>query len=243
MIWLIGGTSDAHKIADLVLAENKKVLVSTTTSYGAVLAQKANVKVIQDKLEIKDMKSILRDYSIETVIDASHPFANLVSQNAIAACKEAGTKYIRFERECAEIEKVDYYNSYAQIIDALEQTKGNILLTIGSKNIHQFNKLKSDRIIARVLPVKESIELCMTAGLKAHQIIAMKGRMSMETNKALLLEYDIKHLITKDSGEAGGLYEKVDAAKMLSVKVYVLKRPEISYPVLYNNYTSLIQNI
>lgn len=243
MIWLIGGTSDALKIADLLLANNKKVLVSTTTSYGTLLAKGSNIQIIQEKLDKGEMLAVLANYSIDTVIDASHPFANIVSQNAIAVCKQAGVRYIRFERESIEIKDLEYYNSYAQMAETLHATKGNILLTIGSKNIHQFSCLGCERIIARVLPVKESIELCEVAGLKAHQIIAMKGRMSMETNKALMVEYDIKHLITKDSGEAGGLFEKVDAAKQLGVNIHILKRPAIEYPVLYNDYKTLIHNL
>ena len=71
----------------------------------------------------------------------------------------------------------------------------------------------------------------------------MKGRMSKETNKALMLEYGIKHLVSKDSGEAGGLVEKVDAALELGIKVHILNRPEISYPKVFDKIEDVNQFI
>ena len=75
MIWIIGGTSDANKIAKLLVEQGKKVLVSTTTSYGSELAQLNDVLVIQQKLSTNDMRLLIKEHAVEQVIDASHPFA------------------------------------------------------------------------------------------------------------------------------------------------------------------------
>ncbi len=240
MIWIIGGTSDANKIAKLLVEQGKKVLVSTTTSYGSELAQLNDVLVIQQKLSTNDMRLLIKEHAVEQVIDASHPFATEVSTSAIKVCADEKVKYIRYERPSYTCENARYYQSYDEMIAHLQQTEGNILLTIGSKNIGLFKDFATGRIIARVLPVVDSIELCEKAGLSAHQIIATKGIMTKETNMALMKEYNIKHLVTKESGEAGGMKEKVDAAHELTVDVHVLGRPKIEYPVVINYIETLL---
>ncbi len=239
MIWVIGGTSDANKIVEKLLISDCKILVSTTTTYGSQLAQKKGVTVIQKQLNKDEMQHLIMDYAISKIIDASHPFAQVVSENAIQVCQNNNIPYVRFERKVNQYKCAHYYQSYEEIIKALKQTEGNILLTIGSKNVNLFSAIK-DRIIARVLPVQESILLCENAGLKAHQILAMKGKVSTPTNIALMKEYDIQHLVTKDSGETGGMNEKINAAKECSINIHILNRPIINYPDTIDNYQDIL---
>lgn len=42
-------------------------------------------------------------------------------------------------------------------------------------------------------------------------------------NAAILRQYDIRHMVTKNSGRAGGCQEKLEAAKMLGIPVYVIE--------------------
>lgn len=243
MIWVIGGTSDASKIVDLLLPRNKNILVSTTTDYGSELARQDGVTVVRKMLDSDEMEVLIKTYEIECVIDASHPFAEVVSKNAMQACALQNIEYFRFERKSTIFKNACYYDHYRQIVDALQNSEGKILLTIGSKNINAFDALEPERIIVKVLPVKESIALCENAGLKAHQIIAMKGKMSKETNKALMLEYGITHLVTKDSGNAGGLNEKISAAEELGLKVHILRRPKVDYLQVFSDFSELIKNL
>lgn len=244
MIWIIGGTSDAMKIVALVKHNLKaKIVVSTTTKYGATLANQQNVEVTQQQLSQPEMEELIKQRKIEMVVDASHPFARIVSENAIAAARQCNIRYIRFERKAVELQNGSYYNSYQEIVDELKPTKGNIFLTIGSKNLDAFSEIDRKRLFPRVLPVIESIQICDEQLIPPHQIIASKGLVSTATNKALMIEYQIEHMVSKDSGEAGGLLEKLDAAKELGVKVYLLRRPQIDYPEVYNEMELLISNL
>ena len=240
MIWIIGGTSDAVKIADLLLDRQKTVMVSATTTYGIDYVKSKPVQVVQQKLEISDMQDLMKDNKVDCVIDASHPFAEQVSKNAIEACRLENISYLRFERKSTEFMKAQYYKDYGQMTGHLSQTKGNILLTIGSKNVYRFSVLDGERLTARVLPHPDSLARCMDAGLKLHQIIAVKGPLSKATNKALMMEYDIDHLVTKDTGTEGGLMEKVKAAHELGILVHLLQRPRITYPKVYEDYNELM---
>lgn len=244
MIWIIGGTSDAMQLVKLVKQKGEKsLLVSTTTKYGAQLAQQQDVTVTQQQLSQSEMQKLIDINQINLVIDASHPFAQVVSENAIAACKAKSVRYIRFERAAVPLKNGKYYSSYTEIVNELKSKKGNVFLTIGSKNLDAFNELERDRIFPRVLPVVDSIEQCDKVNIPPHQIIASKGLVSAATNKAIMVEYDIQHLVSKDSGKAGGLFEKLDAANELNIPVYILQRPQINYPEMYNDMQLLLDSM
>ncbi len=126
------------------------------------------------------------------------------------------------------------------MVSRLKQSEGDIFLSIGSKHVQQFEDVKS-RIVARVLPVEESIHQCRAAGLQPHQIIAMKGLSSVETHRALFAEYQVVHLVSKDSGRSGGLPEKVEAAKALGLQIHLLQRPQLHYPLVFTEIEKLIE--
>lgn len=242
MIWVIGGTSDAVQITR-ILSQGQNVLVTTTTQYGAELAQGKGIKVFNQSLTGDDMRTFIHTHQIDTVVDASHPFAYEASQNAIAACSACQIRYMRYERQKFICPEAHYYAGYDQLSSSLNQTKGQILLTIGSKNLNKFSVISSERIVAKVLPVVSSIEQCRAAGLKMNQIIAMKGRLGKEANKSLMEEYKIEHMVTKDAGDAGGLQEKTEAALELGIQIHMLERPHIQYPEVYNQYEMIYHQL
>ena len=56
-------------------------------------------------------------------------------------------------------------------------------------------------------------------------------------------EYKIKALLTKDSGEEGGIKEKVDSALLNNVKVIVVKRPNLNYGKEFNDIKAMLEFI
>jgi precorrin-6x reductase len=53
-------------------------------------------------------------------------------------------------------------------------------------------------------------------------------------------EYQIAHLVSKESGEAGGLQEKAQAAFKLGIPVHILSRPKLDYPRMFSAIQSLL---
>lgn len=243
MIWIIGGTSDANEIARKLIAHAYKTGITATSSYGERLALETGCCVKKGKMDSRAMQDLFAETITSYVIDASHPYAEEVSRNAIEACKTNKTKYLRFERETTIIQHAKYYATYEELVAGLIQTTGNIFLTTGSNNLHRFSSIPAERIIARVLAVTDSIMKCESAGIPAHNIIASKGRFSEEANYALMKEYEIKHLVSKDSGVAGGLIEKTNAALQLGIMVHILKKPQIDYPQKYSSIDELVKYI
>ena len=107
-------------------------------------------------------------------------------------------------------------------------TKGNILLTTGSKELGAYAEIPRERMYVRVLPTHDSIAACEAADVPHRNIIAMFGPFSQRMNEAMLEQYRISYLVTKEAGRNGGFEEKMQAAKRCGVKAIVIRRPEDS---------------
>ncbi len=225
--------------------------VCVATEYGEIVmreqtdsteAAKADgqplVKLHRGRMDREQMEAFLRDERYEIIVDATHPYAQVVTENlrgAVDALKDTSAaefpKYLRLEREISGTTEEDnaasirYFENNADCAKALEDTEGNILLTTGSKELAVYcaSGRLNDRLYVRILPGRESLELCMEQGIKGRQILALQGPFSTEMNAAILKQYDIHHMVTKNSGRTGGYQEKLEAAKMLGIPVYVIE--------------------
>jgi precorrin-6A/cobalt-precorrin-6A reductase len=231
-IMVMAGTRDAAKIIkELSKDNNLYVLATTTTEYGAEIAKSAGAhEVISGKLEENELIELIKIKKIEVLIDATHPFAVNATKNAISTSKSAEIKYIRFERpqmEVPESNLIHKVNSFKEAaLKANELTKGRVLHLAGVSTLASvINKIDSSRLFARVLPSLDSIKKCFDLGLKQENIIAMQGTYSKDFNRALLEEYEISLIITKESGETGGTISKIDAALELGIQVVLITRP------------------
>ena len=82
-IWIIGGTGDSAKLTSAITAVTSDFVVTVTTPEARQLYD-AGCKVIVGTMDEDSMVQFCHRYRISAIVDASHPFAVNVSQNAIA---------------------------------------------------------------------------------------------------------------------------------------------------------------
>lgn len=245
MICVIAGTKDAENILAMLNKYTDDIAVTTATEYGSSLIKNFKVKVINSHpLEQNDMKKWMLKNNIDILIDASHPYAEVVSVNAQKICSELNILYIRYQRKGILDDKHDDFilraSSYEDAYKIAENIKGNILNTTGSNNAEKFKDGKFKyRMIIRVLPNEKVIKKVRDAGYKIDDIIAMKGPVSKELEEAFIDFYNAKALITKDSGIEGGALEKYEACREKNIKLIIIDRPNISYKNCFYEYDEL----
>ena len=151
------------------------------------------LNIICSRLDLDEICNLLSGNLYSYVIDATHPYAAIISENARSACIKTGTPYFRLLRGTTDNNVLNNDNiiTFPDTIQAakyLNKTTGRILLTTGSKDLHIFcNGIKdTKRITARVLPSVQAIETCTNAGLEGRQVIAMHGPFSKELNIAII---------------------------------------------------------
>lgn len=234
MDWIIGGTKDSRDFINILSEDKnidlKNIILTTASDYGKKLAEESGVYAMSLPMNEEQMKIFISEYSIKRIFDLSHPYAQEVSLNAMRAAESQKIEYFRFERENLGYKNSIDFTSAEEMARFIAKLEGNILVTLGSNNIHEFKNLKNlENIYFRILPVSESIEKAEKAGIKAKNIIGIQGPFSKEFNKAIYKNYNIKYVVTKESGATGGEAEKMEAAYEMGVVPLVLKRPKIQY--------------
>ena len=236
-ILILGGTKDSTNIIEHVKRNyDSYILTTTTTEYGARLArQSGSDDVIARPLPKDELINIIKKEDIDILVDATHPFASHITQTSTSIAKELEMPYIRFERPTTNLEEVDtshihYANSFDEAGKLIESefSEGNVLHFAGANTMEDVLKHVSvDRFYPRILKVESSIEKCEKLGIDPSHIIAMKGASSLEENIELIEKYDAGVMITKESGEVGGVIEKINAANQKDIAVVMIQRPKI----------------
>ena len=230
MILLLGGTTETATIADSLAESGLAVLVSTLT---ATPLDRGNHPDIQQRTGLLDrtgMLSLIEERNIAAVVDATHPYAAEITAMASALCHELGIPYYRFSRPArtpkdAHVHAEPDHQAAARRACAAGST---VLLTIGSRNLEPYVeecRKTGSELYARVLPCNESMARCRDLGIPDTHVIAARGPFSVEENTALIVEHGITVLITKDSGDAGGVPAKIDAARGQGCAVVLVERP------------------
>ena len=222
MIWIIGGTSEAKQLVS-ILKGKKEFVATVATCSGAEMLR--DQQPIVGRMDYGEMVQFIREKSIDTVVDMSHPYALEVTRNARAASAETGAAYIRFVRKSTDIEDCIYIESIEKCASFLEGVRGCIFFTTGIKNIRDFEKVRgTNRFIYRVLPSVFSIQECVERGIRMEDIIAILGPVSEDMNYQMFRDYKADYVVMKDSGKEGGTMEKINACKKLGITPIVISR-------------------
>lgn len=226
-ILLFGGTAEGHSLARRLAQAGLAVTCSVATAYGeAVLEPTPGLTVRVGRMDADQMAAeMAKGYTC--VVDATHPYADRVSENIRRAAETAGLPYYRLLRPREAAEDVLWTDSPADAARMLADLPGNVLLTTGSKDLKTFTQVPDyqTRLYVRVLPSLESLSAALDLGYPAAHILCMQGPFPEKLNAALLEAVDAKILVTKDTGKAGGFPEKAAAAQSAGAKLLVIRRP------------------
>ena len=222
---IFGGTTEGRELSRALAALRINVTVCVATDYGREeQGEAAGVTVLTGRRSEAEKLALLRGAAL--CVDATHPYATGITESVREACAKANVPYRRLLRDAGETADAVTVADAAEAAAYLQGTEGNILLTTGAKELSAFAALPRERLYARVLPSHEGIAACEAAGIPHRNIIAMQGPFSEELNAALLRQYRIAWLVTKDGGKAGGFPEKARAASSCGARLIVLQRPE-----------------
>ena len=229
MILLLGGCAESPQLARMLVECGYSVLFSKMTNLPLSGEGGTGVTVRTGPLDLAGMTALIRDRKIQAVVDATHPYAERVSQTAQEASRAGGIPCFRFARAVTEgLKDALRVRTHAEAAKRAFSFGEPVLLTVGTRNIDVYaDEWRRSRtpVFIRVLPVPESIEACRMAGFPEANILAAKGPFSVEANRATIQRYGIRVLVTKDGGAAGGMPEKREAARLENCRVVLIERP------------------
>ena len=198
---VFSGTTEGRVFSKQLAALGAEVLVSVATPLGAEeQGERSGITVHCGRLTPEEMTALLQ--GADLCVDATHPYAVEATRNIRAACKTAGTEYRRLLRPESPL------------------PAGSMVFASAA---HAAGFLA--RLFPRVLPTREGIAACEGADIPHKNIIAMQGPFSYALNRALMEQFAIRFLVTKDGGAAGGFEEKARAAQDTGAQLIVIRRP------------------
>lgn len=231
MILLLGGTSETAPLAAAFIARGWSTLISTATDVALELPGDPLLMRRSGRLNQQQMEQLIQQERIRVLVDATHPFAIEAHATALAAATAVAIPCLRWQRagcDCHgdELVRVNDHQEAAHLAVSFGRP---ILLTTGSRNLSPYTEAAVAAglpLFARVLPHTESEQACRAAGLGRDQIIAARGPFSVEDTVHLIHRHRIGALVSKDSGVAGGLPEKLEAARRTGCRVILIRQPQ-----------------
>ena len=230
-ILIFAGTTEGRRLSGVLAASGVRHTVCVATEYGKkIMKEHPLAKLHQGRMDSGQIFDFLQNGAFRVIVDATHPYAAQVTENIRLAARRAGLPCLRLLRERDAQEEsgtVSFFDSHEACARALERQEGNILLTTGSRELEKYcgSEELRRRLFVRVLPSGESILACQKQGLEGRQILAMQGPFGAELNAAIIRQYGISCLVTKDSGRIGGFEEKLEAAERTGIPAFVVGRP------------------
>ena len=210
---MFGGTTEGRKSIEALEEAGNPFYYSTKTGEQDVSLHHGIL--LSGAMDEEGMTSFCQSHDVGLLIDAAHPFAEVLHRTVAKVAEQLDIPAIRFERIFPERETdIVWCDDFD---DALSKVDCRVLLaTTGVQSISRLKPLEERGISVRyrILNRESSIRLAHEQGATDEQLCFYP-----HTPKA-------DAMLMKESGETGGFVEKVEEARRMGMKMYAIKRPE-----------------
>ena len=220
---ILGGTSDANKLADAVAKLGLDAIYSYAGRTEAPAAQSLPTRS-GGFGGARGLADYIRQQGITHVVDATHPFAAQMSRNAIAACAATGIALIALERAPWTTTPGDHWIEVADetaAAAALPEQPACVFLAIGRQHLAPFAGKPQHAYILRFVDAPDG-----ALPLPDAHVIVSRGPFTLAGDRDLMRSRGIAWLVARNAGGSGAR-AKIDAARELGLPVIMITRPEL----------------
>lgn len=218
-ILILGGTAEARQLANQLMQAGHEVITSLAGRTQDPILPKGGIRM-GGFGGVPGLSAYLRAAHIELLVDATHPYAGLISVNAVAAADTSGIPLIRLMRPPWTSEAGEDWtilDSAQAAADALP-SDARVLLTTGHAGLSTYLERYDCQFFVRLIEAPDF-------ALPRHaELLQTRPPYTSASEVALMRRHEISHLISKNSG-GGQTSAKLEAARQLGVKVFMLARP------------------
>ncbi|MEM7067292.1 MAG: cobalt-precorrin-6A reductase [Pseudomonadota bacterium] len=218
-ILILGGTKEASQLAAQLLADGHKV---TTSLAGRT----KEPKPVAGEVRIggfggaKGLADYLIENGIEKLIDATHPFAKQISENAKQAASSAKVAFETHTRPPWKKRPDDNWIEVTSLEAARDYipSEARVLLALGSQHIDLFKTRDDVFFLVRMVD-----QPATPLSLPDCELLISKPSLDWANEADMLKVREITHIVCRNSG-GDGAYAKIVAARELKLEVVMIKR-------------------
>lgn len=221
-VLILGGTSEGRVLAERLAPDARFDALLSFAGRTASLQAPAVAHRVGGFGGVAGLIEFLRAGAFAALIDATHPFAARMSENAVAAAAALQLPLLRVERPAwtplqgDRWQEVDTMEAAAR---ALGTEPRRVLLTIGRLEIAAFSSAAQHHYLARavdpfVLPLPNA------------KLISARGPFDVAAERELLQREAIDIIVSKNAGTPA-TYAKIEAARALALPVIMVRRPQL----------------
>jgi precorrin-6A/cobalt-precorrin-6A reductase len=221
-ILILGGTAEARQLAERLAGRaDLEVTLSLAGRTAAPAAQPVPVRV-GGFGGAEGLAKYLIGERIDALIDATHPYANVISANAVTAARRSGVQLVALRRPPWIKVAGDRWIAVSDVgeaVRAIGQTPRRVFVALGRNELKPFHDAPRHYYLIRsVDPVDPPLPLPHVG------YVTGRGPFGEADDHALMTEHRIDVVVAKNSGGAA-TYGKIAAARALSADVIMLRRP------------------
>ncbi len=221
-VLVLAGTREGREIAAGLAARDVPVLASLAGVTRRPVDPGVPVRIGGFGGEDGFRKTLI-EQGITAVVDATHPFAEIITERAARICREEGLPYLLVRRPEWRPDTGDTWFSIAREADlAAHAPRGaTVFLATGPQRLTRFTGLEGCRVLCRRIdPAPDPFPI------DGGDWVIGRPPFTVDSETALFSLLGVELLVTKNSGGAEGR-AKLDAARTLGIKVVFLNRPPL----------------
>jgi precorrin-6A/cobalt-precorrin-6A reductase len=221
-ILILGGTTEASALAQLLAGDPR--FEATLSLAGRTSTPRPQPLPARSGGfgGVDGLVRYLENSRTETVVDATHPYADQMSAHAVEACRQTGVPLVSLVRPPWMPQQGDDWRNVATTEAAalaLGATPRRVFLAIGRQELPVFAKAPQHHYLARVIEVPHEI---LPPDLV---LIEARGPFDLAAETTLLRDEKIEVVVSKNAGSTA-TYAKIEAARALGLPVIMIARPE-----------------
>jgi precorrin-6A/cobalt-precorrin-6A reductase len=223
-ILILGGTTEARGLAERLAGRTElDITLSLAGRTTAPVALPVPVRT-GGFGGVKGLADYLLGERIGVLIDATHPYAQIISANAAEAARRTGVPFLAVHRPPWTKTGGDRWteaDDVAGAVVALGQHSRRVFVALGRNELAPFVEAPQHHYLVRsVDPVEPPLPLPQVS------YVTGRGPFSEADDHALLVAHRIEVVVAKNSG-GKATYGKIAAARTLGLEVIILRRPPL----------------
>lgn len=235
-LWILSGTGEGPFLARELIDRGWNISVSVVSRQASLVyrdlpLEKLTIGPING---IEGIKSFLREAQIshngfDLIVDATHPFALLISSQITEVCKELRQPLLRYERPVEDLGIANLIKS-PEALSRFDLSGQRLLMAIGSRSLKEASmaaQKSGAKVFARILPMQESLRQALNTSISENHLALLHPRAVKDSGRieiALCRKWSITGIVCRQSG---GVTEKFwqKTAKSMNLDLWLLSRP------------------